>query len=171
MRARIGLPCAVAIALAGACASKGNNARQEQSVTEELRQLSAHPDLEVVIRTGTEHWRTGEITLTVRGDGAARVVQRQAQGATSFEATLGKDHVDALGRELAARRFTAARTSKLPREPGDTPVRLALERGGKAVFEAQLWDGDRDGDADLDAILVAGRRLVHRVSDGALGEP
>jgi len=164
--------CTIAIMLAGACASNGNNARQEQSdVSKELRQVTAHPDLQTVIRTGTEHWRAGEITLTVHGDGAATVTQRQAQGVTSFEATLKKDEVDAFGRELGERRFTTRRTSKMPREPGDTPVRLALQRGGKVAFEIQIWDADRDGDADLDAILIAGQRLVHRISKGALGRP
>jgi hypothetical protein len=50
-------------------------------------------------------------------------------------------------------------------------VRLALQRGGKLAFEIQVWEADRDGDADLDAILVAGQRLVHRITKGALGRP
>ena len=158
----------------GASGTNGNgtNAKQETSdVSDELRQLSAHPDLEVVIRTGTQHWKAGEITLKVHGDGAATVLQRQASGDTSFEATLTKDEVDRVGRELGEHRFTAQRTSKLPREPGDTPVRLALQHGGKAGFEVQIWEADRHDDADLDAILVAGRRLVHRVTKGVLGAP
>jgi hypothetical protein len=162
----------LAIVLACACSANGNNAKQEHSdVSDELRQVSAHPDLEIVIRTGTEHWRAGEITLLVRGNGSASVTQRQASGTASFAASLDKDEVDAFGRELAQRRFTARRTSKMPREPDDTPVRLALQRGGKIAFELEVWDGDRDGDADLDAILVAGQRLVHRVTKGALGTP
>lgn len=164
--------CTIAIVLTCACAANGNNARQEQSdVSEELRQVSAHPDLEIVIRTGTEHWRAGEITLTVHGNGSAAVTQRQAQGVKSFEATLKTDEVDAFGRELGAHRFTARRASKMPREPGDTPVRLALQRGGTVVFEIQVWDADREGDPDLDAILIAGQRMIHHVSKGALGKP
>jgi hypothetical protein len=150
----------------------GTNAKQETSdVSDELRHLSAHPDLEVVIRTGTQHWKAGEITLTVHGDGAATVIQRQASGETSFEATLTKDEVDSFGRELDERRFTAQRTSKLPRKPGDTPVHLALQHGGRPGFEVQIWEADRHDDPDLDAILVAGRRLIHRVTKGALGAP
>jgi hypothetical protein len=167
--------CIVAIALAGACAgheAADKNARQEQSdVTDELRQVSAHPGLEIVIRTGTQHWRAGEITLTVRGNGSAEVAQHQAQASTSFKDTLDTGAVDGFGRELAQHRFTAQRASKLPREPGDTPVRLALHRAGTVAFEVQIWDGDRDGDADLDAILVASQRLVHRITKGALGRP
>lgn len=140
-------------------------------MTDELRQVSAHPDLEIVIRTGTQHWRAGEITLTVRGNGSAAVAQRQAETTASFEATLDRDDLDAFGRELARHRFTAQRTSKLPREPGDTQVRLALQRASKVEFETQIWDADRDSDADLDAILVAGQRLVHRITKGALGRP
>jgi hypothetical protein len=175
--------CVLASVLACACRANGNtgasganglgtNAKQETSdVSEELRQLSAHPDLEVVIRTGTQHWKAGEITLTVRGDGAAAVLQRQASGETPFDATLTKDEVDRFGRELGEHHFTASRTSKLPRKPGDTPVRLALQHGGKPGFEVQIWEADRHADAELDAILVAGRRLLHRVTKGALGAP
>jgi hypothetical protein len=161
---------AIAIALVGACAS--SSARQEHSdVSDQLRQVSAHPDLEITIRTGTEHWRDGEITLVVRGNGAAAVTHRRAGAVASFDATLDKAEVDTFGRDLAAHRFTAARTSKLPREPGDTPVRLALHSGGKAVFEVEVWDADRDSDADLGAILTTVQRVVHRVSKGALGKP
>ena len=175
------LPCIVVGALAcrasgsgsgGTSGTSGSHATQEpRDVSDELRQLTSHPDLEVVIRTGLQHWRAGEITLAVRGNGAATVTQRLATGDTSFTATLDKDEVDALGRDLDAHRFTAARTSKLPRKPGDTPVRFVLQRGDHRAFEAQIWNADRFDDADLDAILSAGQRLVWRVSNGAIGGP
>lgn len=176
----------IASVLACSCGTHGSNgasgtsgsgsptkqeANDVNGMSDELRQLSSHPDLVVVIRTGTQHWKAGEITLTVRGDGEAVVIQRLASGDTSFQATLTKDEVDRFGRELGERHFSARRTSKLPRNPGDTPVRLALEHGGKASFEVQIWEADRYDDKELDAILVAGRRMVHRVTRGALGAP
>lgn len=155
----------------GAVASKQETSEVTSDLSDELRSLSAHPDLEIVVRAGTQHWKAGEITVTVRGDGAAQVVQRLASGDTRFEAALTRDEVDALGRELGQRRFTERRASKLPREPGDTPVHLALRRDGKAALEVEVWEADRDGDADLDAILIASRRLIHRITKGALGAP
>ncbi len=156
------------------------NARQERSdvskeasndVNQQLLQLSANPALEILVRTGTQHWQAGEVTLLVRGDGAATVTQRQATTNAAFEGALSKEELDAFGQALQAHRFTAARTSALPREPGDTPAVLALRRAGEVVFEASLWSADRDDDADLDAILRAADQLIHRISAGKLGQP
>lgn len=137
----------------------------------QLQQLSAHPALEILIRTGTQHWASGEISLAVHGSGAVQVTQRQATTTASFEGVLSKGELDSLGRTLHEHRFTSARTSSPSREPGDTPVMLTLRRDGKVVFEANLWEADRDLDPDLDAILRVAARLIHRVSAGKLGQP
>lgn len=137
----------------------------------QLLQVSADPALEIIIRTGTQHWQDGELTLTVRGNGAVDVTQRQAAKTASFAGTLPTAELDAFGRALHTHRFTAPRTSELPREPGDTPVMLALHHDGKVTFAARIWSADRDTDADLDAILRAAERLTHRVSAGKLGQP
>jgi hypothetical protein len=50
-------------------------------------------------------------------------------------------------------------------------LKLTLRRDGKVVFEANLWEADRDLDPDLDAILRSAGQLVHRVSAGKLGQP
>lgn len=170
-----------AIATGASCSGNGTrdvrpapgDARNQASndVNEQLLQLSAHPDLEILIRTGTQHWAAGEITLLLRGNGTVEVTQRQATKTTSFEGELAKDELDACGRTLHSHRFTAARTSALPREPGDVPAILTLRRDGEVVFTADLWNADRFDDADLGAILRAADQLVHRVSAGKLGQP
>jgi hypothetical protein len=173
------------VAASTACGAGGaGSARQERSdvstavnndaasdANNQLPQLSAHPALEILIRTGTQHWATGEITLVVRGTGVVEVAQRQATETASFEGALPKDELDSLGRTLHAHRFTASRTSAPTREPGDTPLMLTLRRDGKVVFEANLWEADRDLDSDLDAILRSAGQLLHRVSAGKLGQP
>lgn len=167
------------VAASTACGAGGaGSARQERSdvsteanddASSQLQQLSAHSALEILIRTGTQHWASGEISLAVHGSGAVQVTQRQATTTASFEGVLSKGELDAFGQALHAHRFTAARTSSPSREPGDTPVVLTLRRDGKVVFEAEIWAADRDEDADLDAILRTADRLIHRVSAGKLG--
>jgi hypothetical protein len=166
-----------AVGAGAACGGGGaSSARQERTnvsndANHQLLQVSAHPSLEILIRIGTQHWQAGELTLVVHGSGSVEVTQRQAAATTSFGGVLPKADLDALGRELGAHRFTAARTSVLPREPGDTPVVLTLRHDGEVTFEAQIWNADRDVDADLDAILRAAERLIYRVSAGKLGQP
>lgn len=48
-----------------------NEANDDEST--QLQQLGAHPALEILIRTGTQHWASGEISLVVRGSGTAEV--------------------------------------------------------------------------------------------------
>lgn len=134
-----------------------------------LEQLSAHPDLQILVQTGTQHWAAGEVSLTVRGDGSVEVLQRQASSTKTFHGKLTKAETDELGLLLHQHHFTAPRTSTLPRQPGDTPLLLALRQGGKSLFDADLWEADRDSDPDLEAILRATEQLLYRVSSGALG--
>jgi hypothetical protein len=165
-----------AFGLSASCGAGGGNARQERSdvsneSNRQLLELSAHPELEILIRTGTQHWMAGEVTLVVHGSGTVEVTQRQATATASFRGTLSKDEVDAFGRMLHEHRFTAPRTSALPREAGDTPVALALYLDGAVALKVDLWEADRDDDAELGAILRAAEQLVHRVSAGKLGQP
>lgn len=179
------LAAALAVSVSGgvgasaSCGAGGaGNARQERSdvsteatneANPQLQQLSAHPALEIMIRTGTQHWASGEITLVVHGNGAVELTQRQANETAPFTGALSKDELDAFGQALHEHRFTAPRSSAPTREPGDTPVVLTLRRDGKVVFEANLWEADRDLDADLDAILRSADQLIHRISGGKLG--
>ena len=163
----------VSASCAGGGASNGRQQRGDMSkeANEQLRQVSAHPALEILIRTGTQHWAQGQIELVVHGDGRVAVTQRQATGTASFAGQLTRGELDAFGQALYAHRFTAARSSAPTREPGDTPVLLQLGGGGEVRFAAQSWDADRDADPDLHAILRAAEQLVHRVSAGKLGQP
>jgi len=138
---------------------------------EELASLTEHPDLEVVVEVGTEYWDQGVVTLTVRGDGTVQVRQLRSGAVRVWSGERDQAAIAAFG-ELAARhRFTIARTSELPRLPDDTPLRLALSRGGEERFSAALWSGDRFKDKDLDAILRAADKLSHDVSGGVVGYP
>lgn len=129
-------------------------------MTDRLRALSTHPSLEVVIVVGTEHFDNGEFTLRVTGDGTATVVQKRAGKTHEFSRTLDDAAVAAFGATLADNEFTRARTSTLPREPGDTPVVLELRDGDATVFKAEIWEADRYEDRQLAAILRAAEALI-----------
>jgi hypothetical protein len=144
---------------------------KESSMDDALRSLDRRPEITITVQQGTEHWKQGLITLTVHGGGQAIVEQRRAGETTRREATLAPARIAAIGAALAARRFTAARTTTTPREPGDTPLILRVEGAGGAPFEASLWAADRYQDRDLDAILKLADGVIHEVTGGALGQP
>ena len=139
-------------------------------MTDPLRALDQHPDVAITIQQGTEYFRDGQITLIIRGDGRVRVEQRRSGVVHPFEVQLPPARIAAIGRALAEHRFTAARTTKLPRNPGDTPLVLRLERGTAAAFAADLWYADRYQDADLDAIVRQADALIYEVTGGRLGQ-
>jgi hypothetical protein len=165
----------LALALAAACSepSKPQTApRQEASAMDDpLRAFDRHPTATVTIRFGTEHFGNGEITLTVRGDGAVSVDQRAAGTVTHHSAQLDGARIVALGGALADHQFTAPRTSTLPRNPGDTRLVLRLSGSGVRRFETTIWYADRFADRDLDAILRAADDLLYTASGGKLGQP
>ena len=136
---------------------------------ERLRTLAQHPGLTITIRSGTEHFRGGQITLSLRGDGDATIEQLRSGEHTRFAAKLGAARVDQVGRALGEHGFTRSRRSSLPREPGDTPLILDLSQEGQVLFHADLWYGDRYQDADLSAILDLWSTLLHEISGGKLG--
>lgn len=143
---------------------------KETTMDDALRALERQPDAVISIQQGTEHWRTGQVTVTVRGRGQVEVEQRQAGTVRRFQRELTPAQLADLGRELATHRLTARRTSELPREPGDTPLVLKVDGLGPS-FTASLWAADRYTDRDLDAIVRLADRLAHTASDGALGSP
>jgi hypothetical protein len=150
--------------------SPRRDAQRESSMDDLLHALDRHADVAVTVRQGTEHFDNGLITLVVRGDGSA-IVEQLASGAKQvYTAKLDATHLAALGSTLTAHRFTAVRTTTLPRKPGDTQLVLRLDRGGTQLFQAELWDADRYKDADLDAILRTADALIHEVSGGKLGQ-
>ncbi len=134
-----------------------------------FQSFSKHPNLTITIVTGTEHFRAGEFALSIDGGGSARVVQKNAGKTNTFELVLTEARVDEFGALLAKHRFSAKRTSKLPRQPGDSPVRLSAERDGEKLILVDVWNGDRFQDSDLDAMLKAANTLVYEVSGGKIG--
>jgi hypothetical protein len=144
------------------CTAASRSASQDEGVSmnDRLRAFSTHPSLEVVIVLGTEHFDNGQFTVRVKGKGSAEVVQRRAGDTRQFTRTLDAAALDAFGRTLADNEFTLARTSTMPREPGDTPVLLQLLDGGTSQFEVELWEADRYEDKRLAAILQAAEALI-----------
>ena len=177
MRAGI-LVALCALAAAGCTPNKqpdgqvaGPTPAESNTMEDSLAHLAEHASLTVSIRTGTEHWKLGQITLTLRGDGQAQVVNLRAGERLEFSSQLEPDEVARVGKLLARHKLTLPRTSKLPRKPGDTPVELTLRDGDDQLSHVQIWYADRFKDADLDAILRESDRLVHKVSAGELGSP
>jgi len=125
-----------------------------------LRALSTHPSTEVIVVVGTEHNDNGQFTLRVSGDGSARVTQQRAGETREYSQHLDAAALDAFGKTLAENEFTRARTSSMPREPGDTPVRLQLTDGGTSQLEVDIWEADRYQDKQLAAILRAAEALI-----------
>ncbi len=129
-------------------------------MSESLRTFSAHPALAAVFVLGTEHFDNGQFTLRVSGDGAAKLTQRRSGTTEEFEKSLEPAAVNQLGEVLADNDFTKARTSTLPREPGDTPVVLELFDGDSSQFRAEIWEADRYDDKQLAAILSAAEEII-----------
>jgi hypothetical protein len=132
---------------------------------EELADLPAHPDVTLSVRTGTEHWRAGEITLRARGDGDAVVHNRSRGEDRAFNGRLDPAAVADLGRQVA---LVGSAPAAADRTPGDEPVLIAVERDGESLLQLDRWHGDRYGDAALDAVLTQADRLVAQITDGEL---
>jgi hypothetical protein len=129
-----------------------------------LEGLGSEPDLTVLISTGIEHWRAGEITLRVHGTGTVEVEQRRSGEHGEYTGTLGADELAALGAELAAGGFTTLTRDRLTSQPDEHSVTLELRRGDEVLHREQLPEGDDR----LAGILGAYRRVVERITDGAL---
>lgn len=143
---------------------------QDPRPVDERQRLLAElaPGVVVSVRLGVENFRSGEITLTVGGDGAVRVLQRKSGAERTFETTWPRDRLDALGAEFAALGFCDLTAIPGGRKPGDTPMRIALVKDGTAVCEADLWHGDRYKNQPLDALIKRYDAVVSEVSGGVL---
>jgi hypothetical protein len=172
-RALVAAVAMLAAALACSEPSKPQTApsKETTAMDDPLRALDRHPAAAISIRYGTEHFGNGQITLTIRGDGAVSVEQRFAGNVATFAAQLEPGRVAELGRALADHHFTRPRTSTLPREPGDTQLVLRLSGPDVPAFEATIWFADRYKDRDLDAILVLVEDVLHTATGGKLGQP
>jgi hypothetical protein len=133
-----------------------------------LRQLPGDPGIAVEISTGSEHWRGGEIVLTMDGSGAVAVRHRRAGEETRYDATLGPAELAELVRRLDELGFAGLPSHERDYEPDEMTVTLALRRGEEIVREARVPEADRHDDGRLAAIMEEYDRLVERVTDGAL---
>jgi hypothetical protein len=120
------------------------------------------------IRTGTEHWRAGEITLAVDGSGAASVVHRRAGQETRYDATLDESEVSGLARRLQDLDVGGTRSDIRDHKPDEMSVTLALRRHGEIVHEADRPESERHDDERFAALMGDYDRLVERLTDGAL---
>jgi len=127
---------------------------------------AATPLLEVVV--GREHFRNGEVALTVHGSGAVDVVQLRSGAERDWHAELGRDRLRALEEELAQLDVAALRPRSDSRDPDDDPVRVTVR-----AHEARLWHADRYADPGLDRLLTHWQALTEEVTGGELpyGDP
>lgn len=134
-----------------------------------LQQLSQHPDVTVSVQTGIPGWYTGEILLSISGDGTVKVRNVYSNGEKTYEGRLESTQVQELGNELATHGFTQIKPSSAPtRVVDDLPVVLRIERGTEQLYEAKLWHADRHSDAGFDRILKRADELISQLTHGAL---
>jgi len=133
-----------------------------------LRNLSHEPELEVAISTGTEHWRTGEIELRVRGDGEVAIRQRRAGEEHAYDGRLEPERVRRLGEELAGDGIDELLDSGGDRKPDDHPVRIRIVRDGQTLHEGAIRESDRWKDERLDRLVRTYDALVGEFTDGVL---
>ena len=131
---------------------------------EMLTRLGSDPAVTVVVSTGTEYWRAGEITLRVHGDGAVAVEHRRSGEHGEYAGRLDAGELAELGAELDRAGFATLAPDRTKSRPDEHLVTLELRRGDGVLHRAQLPQGDDR----LDDLLGAYRRVVEQVTDGAL---
>ena len=129
-----------------------------------LAQLGSDPEVTVVVVTGTEHWRAGEITLRVHGSGAVEVEHRRSGEHGEYDGTLDAGELAELGAELDRAGFTTLAPDRTTLRPDEHAARLELRRGDDMLHRQEMPQGDDR----LDGILAAYRRVVEQITDGAL---
>ena len=134
----------------------------------DLARLPEDRDLVVSVTTGTEHWRAGQIALSVGGDGAAIVDHRRDGEHRRYTGTLGRDELARLGAELAELGFARLERSRSNFARGEETVTIELRRGGDVLHHADLPEGDRYDDPRLDRIIQRYEEVVQQVTDGDL---
>lgn len=130
--------------------------------------LLEDPSSTLEVAVGQEHFRNGEVALTVHGSGDVDVLQLRSGVERDWHGRLADDRLHALADELAELDVVALRPREGGRDPDDDPVRLALRAGGEQVHEAHLWHADRFGDERLDRLLRRWQALTEEFTGGAL---
>ena len=129
-----------------------------------LERLGSDPEVTVVVSTGTEYWRAGEITLRVHGTGAVKVEHRRSGEHTDYNGTLDRGELAELGNVLARNGFATLTPDRTTSRPDEHAVTLELRRGDEVLVREQLPQGDER----LEPILAEHRRVVEQVTDSAL---
>jgi hypothetical protein len=132
-----------------------------------LSALAAHPDAQVKIRVGTEHWGDGRVTLAIGGSGRIRVSRERSGHCDVVEAEVSRERIDAMGRALRDAGFASLTPRPGLRVPGDVPVVLELDASEEGRYVANLWHGDRYVDPGLDRILRLHTSLVAQITRDA----
>ncbi|MBP7126560.1 hypothetical protein KBD49_09375 [Myxococcota bacterium] len=134
-----------------------------------LSDWSHHPEWEVRITTGTEHFRKGVVTLELQGDGTARIRNRRAgQDLPPREGKVPAEQVRELGSRLVALEPGNLPGGDRPRVPGDTPVVIEVRERGAVRVQARCWHSDRYDLPALDRLLEQADDLVLGLTNGEL---
>lgn len=138
------------------------------SAADVLGDLSAHPDAEVALSIGTEHFGAGAITLALHGDGRIGVLNRSRGEEHRFDLRADRGRATALARELAALDLVELRAAEDPRPPGDVPIDVRVALGDQTLHHTELWYGDRWKDPRIDQLVRWFDALVEEATDGVL---
>jgi hypothetical protein len=138
------------------------------TTTDVLRRLPDDPDLSVAITTGTEHFRNGAITLTVRGDGAVSVLQRRSGDEREYRGRLDAERMRRLADELAADDLGELEDSGGDVIPDDHGVTIRIERAGELLHTAWIRESDRWKDERLNRVVRRYDALVEELTAGEL---
>jgi len=140
-------------------------------VEELLRNLPNHPDVTMMVQTGTEYWYTGLITLALHGNGLVEIDNRQSGSQRLFQGYITPEELQRIGTAWADAGLTTLQPSDRLRQPDDLPVVVAISQAGTRLFQAQLWEADRYENPGLDHFLKQSDALIARVTDGRLPWP
>jgi hypothetical protein len=166
--ARIAVVLAVCTIAGAGCSHpaslRSTETMKGSAMNEPLRALDQHPAAVVSVTYGTEYFGDGQFTVTVEGNGRVAVEQRSAGARSDWEVRVAPARIAEIGRLLADHRLTAARTTHLPRSPGDTPLLLRFTCPDTPPFQVELWHADRYDDPDLDAIVALFEELAREAT-------
>lgn len=132
-----------------------------------LRALPGDAALELEVSRGNEHWRGGELTLTVSGSGTVRVRHRREGEEQRYRGSLESDRLRALISRLADLGFAADRADPTVRSPDEQITTLVIRRGPDDLLRRSLLENDRYDDERVDGLLEAYEDLASEVSGGA----
>jgi hypothetical protein len=133
-----------------------------------LRSIPGDADLELEVTRGNEHWRGGELTLTVNGSGALRVRHRRGDDGQDFRGSLDPERLRALTARLADLGFAADRPDPAPAGPDERLTTLVIRRGPAELLRRSLLEHERYDDERVDALLGTYEELASEVSGGAV---